>query len=580
MPRKGPIKERTLLTRATRLTLTAALAALASSSVWAQTAFVEKKGVQEFTGQMLVRPWTSTELQAQGLSPAAASQRASAATLRLDGLVLETHLEVNQYVVRVPAGMNENTYAAQLMATGAYKYASPNWKLFTQRKPNDTLYGQQWHHQTIKSELGWDIHTGVGVIVAICDTGVDLTHPDLRPNLVSGFNAVTEKRQVDGGEVNDLNGHGTHCAGDAAAIGNNGRGVSGVGWNLRVMPVRVSDSPGGGAFFDDILGGARWGAENGAKVSSCSYSGVDQEVVEESGAYIRTKGGTLLYAAGNDNRNLNRFDFPNTIVVGASAPGDVKAGFSAYGRLVDLFAPGVGILSTTNGGGYGPASGTSMACPVAAGLFALVHSVNPRLTPLQKEQIIKSTCDRIGDPAIFGAGRINVARAVAAARSSVLVDTIVGPGTVTVSFGTLTRGVLGNYTAVDKAAAVLRSSRIQGVGEAAGVTATYTLANPTRIQGLSVGVHASNDVTQPTGGSIFLWNYTTGRFDLMQTNPVPFIGSQIRVAVPAASMPRYMSGGQVRVMYRALASDTRNGRAAPFNLSLDQVALLVQTESQ
>jgi subtilisin family serine protease len=562
------------------LTLTAALAALASTSVWAQAAFVEKKGVQEFTGQMLVRPWTSTELQAQGLSAAAANQKAGAATLRIDDLVLETHLEVNQYVVRVPAGMNENSYATQLMATGAYKYVTPNWRLFTQAKPNDTQYSQQWHHQTIKSELGWDIHTGVGVIVAICDTGVDLTHPDLRANLVSGYNAVVEKRQVDGGQVNDLNGHGTHCAGDAAAIGNNGRGVSGVGWNLRVMPVRVSDSPGGGAALDDILGGARWGAENGAKVSSCSYAGVDNEPVEESGAYIRSKGGVLLYAAGNDNRNLNRLDFPTTIVVGASAPGDVKAGFSAYGRLVDLFAPGVGILSTTNGGGYGPASGTSMACPVAAGLFALVHSVNPRLTPAQKEQIVKSTCDRIGDPAIFGAGRINVGRAVAAARNSVLVESIVGPGSVTVSFGTLIRGVLANYTTVDRATAVLRSSRIQNVGEVAGITATYTLPNPTRIQGLAVAVHAANDVTQATGGSIFLWNYSTGRFDLMQTNPVGFIGGQVRLSVPTTSFSRYMSGGQVRVMYRALASDTRSGRAAPFNLTLDQVALLVQAESQ
>ncbi len=378
--------------------------------------FFEEPGVLEFTGELIVRP-------RQDLTPA---QRARA----LAGLAanqLKHYPEVDDFVVRVPAmegplGIGENMYAAELMGTGLYEYAHPNWMCFPlETIPNDPEFGNQWHHINMQSTLAWDITTGINsVIVAVTDTGIDLTHPDLT-NRVMGFNAVTDLAEIDGGQVNDLNGHGTHVAGCAAAVGNNSVGVAGAGWGMGVMMIRVSDVSGGGASLDNILQGARWGVENGAVSSSSSYSGVNNAAVGTTGDYIKSIGGLYLYAAGNSNSNWSDFDYPGTIVVGASDSGDNKAGFSGYGVGVDLFAPGVSILSSTNGGGYGFASGTSMATPVANGVVGMIWSANPALSAQEVEDILFLSCDDLGDPGnddYYGWGRVNTFTAVALASGS------------------------------------------------------------------------------------------------------------------------------------------------------------------
>ncbi|MBX3365160.1 MAG: S8 family serine peptidase [Phycisphaeraceae bacterium] len=377
--------------------------------------FVEVPGELEFTGQLIVRP--KAEL--------AFEQR----TLVLEALApyqLKHYPEVDEFVIVAPAeagaprGHGENQFAAQLLATGFYDYVHPNWMCYPlDTFPDDPEFPNQWHHFTMESPKAWDITTGSNsIILAFTDTGIDLTHPDLAPNRVFGFNAVTDLAEVDGGQVDDLNGHGTHVAGCAAAIGNNGIGVAGVGWNMRLMMIRVSDSAGGGAFLDDILQGARWAIENGAASVSSSYSGVNNAAVGTTGTYIKSIGGLYLYAAGNSNTNHTGFDFPGVIIVGASDQADQKAGFSSYGPAVDIFAPGVSILSSCNGGGYCYASGTSMATPVANGVVGMIWSANPALTNQQVEDILFLTCDDLGDPGeddIFGWGRVNVFMAVAVA---------------------------------------------------------------------------------------------------------------------------------------------------------------------
>jgi hypothetical protein len=383
----------------------------------ARRVFVETPGDQEFTGQMIVRP-------KQGLAPA---DRARALAM-LDGITIKSYAEIDEFIVRAETpegaaeGTGENALAALLMGSGLFQYAHPNWMCYPINTPNDPEFPNQWHHQNMQSELAWNISTGNNdIIVAFTDTGIDLTHPDLAPNRVLGFNAPTDTAEIDGGQVNDLNGHGTHVAGCGAAIGNNGIGVAGCGWNMKIMMVRVSDSTGGGAFLDDILQGARWAVENGAVSASSSYSGVNNDAVGTTGTYIRSIGGLHLYAAGNSNSDWSTFDFPDTIIVGASDQSDNKAGFSSYGIAVDIFAPGVSILSTCNGGGYCFASGTSMATPVANGVVGMIWSVNPALTADEVEQILFSTCDDLGDPGnddFFGWGRVNLFRAVAAASGS------------------------------------------------------------------------------------------------------------------------------------------------------------------
>lgn len=370
---------------------------LASAS---RTSFVEVKGVQEFTGEMIVRP-------KQDLSPA---DRTSATT-RLQPFALRHYDETDEFIVRVPLGLSESQYASMLIETGQYQYAEPNWRVYPVRNPNDAQFGGQWHHPTIRTPQAWDLHTGeTGFITAYTDTGVDLDHPDLVNLLVPGYNSVDQIRQVDGGRVDDINGHGTHVAGIGAAQANNSIGVAGVGWGFRIMMVRVTNSSGGGSSIDYLTRGARWAVENGAKTISASYSGVDSSAIQTTGNYIKSRGGLYLYAAGNDGRNLSGFDHADVIVVGATDRGDVKASFSAYGRAVDVFSPGVNILATFNGGGYGTLSGTSMATPMANGVAALIWSSNPRLVPAQVETLLFTTCRDLGNAGnddYWGWGRVD-----------------------------------------------------------------------------------------------------------------------------------------------------------------------------
>jgi subtilisin family serine protease len=380
--------------------------------------FVERPQELEFSGELIVRSLHG-----------AASERDRMARQRLAPHVLRHHPEVDEYVIRVPAryqgrarGEGENRMAAELMATGDYHYVTPNWVVSPSASPNDPLYSSQWHLPKIQGPQAWDLQKGSStMILAFTDTGIDRTHPDLAARRVPGYNAVTGLDEANGGDVSDVHGHGTHVAGCAAAIGNNTTGVSGVGWNFGIMMVRVSDLSSGYATLENITSGARWAAEHGAKVVSSSYSGADSPSVGTTGTYIKSRGALYLYGAGNDGRNLSSFDHPDVIIVGATDQNDARASFSAYGSAVDVFSPGVNILSTLNGGSYGQKNGTSMATPIANGVAGMIWSVNSNFTPAQVESFLFSSCDDLGSPgedSTYGWGRVNVYRGVQAARAA------------------------------------------------------------------------------------------------------------------------------------------------------------------
>jgi subtilisin family serine protease len=402
--------------------------------------FIERPGIVEFSGQLIARPL-------QTLTPA--DRARIDAAVAASGTVLKYYPEVDEYVIDVtptdpaaPAsgsvthGPAENARAGELMRTGLFEYVHPNWICYPlDRHPNDPQYSSQWHHTVMQSAKAWDITTGsASVICAFTDTGIDMTHPDLAAARVPGFNAVTDLAEVDGGDVSETGGHGTHVAGCGAAIGNNGVGVAGIGWNMKIMMVRVQEPGWGGAYLDDILQGSRWAIEHGAKVASSSYGGVDYWAVGTTGTYIKSIGGLYCYAAGNDGRDLNFFDYPDTIVCGASHAGEDRTGWSGYGLAVDVFAPGDNILSSCWGGGFCGASGTSMATPVTNGVIGMIWSANPSLTPQQVENILFAACQDWGAPGnddIYGWGRVNTFRAVQAAVSfgsnkPVAVDDYVG----------------------------------------------------------------------------------------------------------------------------------------------------------
>jgi len=374
--------------------------------------FVERPGHTEFSGRMIARARTDIGAERQG-----------AAWQRVAPLVMARADETGEWLLSVPAiatvegqepvrGAGENALAARLMATGDYEYVTPDWRCWPQViGTNDPWLSLQWHHTKLNSRAAWDISTGSpGITVAFVDTGIDVGHPDLAGARVSGYNSASHLAETAGGQVNDIVGHGTHVAGCGAAIGNNGIGVSGMGWSLRLMMVRTTNDSWGTAFVWDICEGARWAADHGARIVSVSYAGVETPSVQTTGAYIRSKDSLLLFAADNTSSNHTTFDWPDVLVVGAVDQNDAIGWFSSYGPAVDVFAPGVGIYSTKRWGSYEYRDGTSFATPIVAGLAGIAWSINPSFTSQQIESFITGACVDLGAPgndATFGWGRVD-----------------------------------------------------------------------------------------------------------------------------------------------------------------------------
>lgn len=285
--------------------------------------------------------------------------------------------------------------------------------------PDDPSVDSQWHLSQISAPRAWDYTVGNGsTIVAVVDAGCEISHPDLAPNLVPGYNTISGLAQSSGGDVSDIGttGHGTRCMGIAVAKGNNGIGGSGVGWNLRGMPVRATNNTNGSALISELLEGVTWAVNNGAKVVSVSYSGVSDPTIEAVGAWARTQGALLVWAAGNDNTDLATFDHENVTIVGGTDQSDQKISLSNYGRAVDCFAPATQVFTTRKGGLYGnmPA-GTSAAAPQVAAALALMMEREPTLTPAQIEKRLLRRCRDLGMPGnddYWGWGRINVGTSV------------------------------------------------------------------------------------------------------------------------------------------------------------------------
>lgn len=405
------------------LVYVATLGLAATSNAQGKTrVYEERPGELEFSGEMIARPIPRDRLVAQ-LGARNADRLLSRARSTIKGMTLRYYKETDEYILRVPFGFDENGLSSYLMGLQAFEYVEPNYICFPVVTPNDPLYGDQWWHPKIESARAWDRYLGsTSVVAAICDTGCDLAHQDLAGRYVSGYNAASDLPQSLGGQVTNVHPHGTHVAGIVGAIGNNGVGVAGVNWNVSIMPVRVSNQSSGNSTIEYLTRGARWAAENGAKVINTSYSGVSNEAIGTSGTYIRGLGALWFYAAGNNGANLSGFDHADVVVVGASDSNDNRASFSAYGLAVDVFAPGVGVLSTVPGNGYESWNGTSMATPVACGIAALVWSARPDLTSLQVEQFLSWGCDDLGpagNDTDWGWGRVNAYRAVAQAVSQI-----------------------------------------------------------------------------------------------------------------------------------------------------------------
>lgn len=330
--------------------------------------------------------------------------------------------------IDVPEGETVDQVLARLQPEigKTIAYAEADRYRYETLTPNDPTLGYQ--HTNINSFGAWDSKTGSGITIAIADTGVLTTHPDLVDNLLPGRNVID-----DSANVTDTRGHGTAVAGTVAAVANNGIGVAGVAYSAKILPIKISSD---GTSSDFLIAKAiDYANSQGAKVINISFSsdapapfGCWSQTVKDAAASMRANGGLVTISSGNGGLDAIGDDKgcsndPEIIVVGATDSADALAGFSNYGAEVDVTAPGVLVPSTIctgcaplGGAEYGSVSGTSFSAPIVAAVLGLIYSVNAGFSADQAQQILFDSVDDLGDAGydtLFGWGRANANNAVA-----------------------------------------------------------------------------------------------------------------------------------------------------------------------
>jgi len=385
------------------------------------------------------------------------------------------------FILRLPPNANVKNILKTLNLDPNVEYAERIPAVYLQAVPNDEFYDSLMYHlPQIHAEEAWDIHKGENgireLVVGIGDSGVDWKHPDLGANIYNnlgedvdgdgqtliwnGTEWIMDPDDLNGldddhnGYVDDLigwnfmadaagnqnndpmdpptRGHGSHVAGLAAGVTNNATGIASISWNVKILPTSHSYEADGGEYISWAYSGLVYLADNGADIINASWGGGGySQGAEEVIRYVRAVGAILVAAAGNDDDGSGGMtgfgdfypaSYPGCISVAAVDRDDNKAWYSNFGWAVDLAAPGgnhsPGLISTVPyGDGYASYSGTSMASPVAAGLFALLKSYHPDWTNDQLiNQIIGTTDDiSLNNPLYenwLGSGRINAYRAL------------------------------------------------------------------------------------------------------------------------------------------------------------------------
>ncbi len=357
-----------------------------------------------------------------------------------------------------------------LKNTAGVECAAPNYIRKAFAVPDDTYYSYQWNYPLINLEEAWETTTGsTSIIVAVVDTGVLLSHPDLNGQLVDyGYDFISDDDisgdgesgidddPDDPGDQDDPNGsssfHGTHVAGTIAAASDNSTGVAGVAWGVKIMPLRALGIGGGTSY--DIMEAVKYAAglsnDSGAfpdnpadiinlSLGGSSYSALEAAVFEDA----RDAGAIIIASAGNDGSSAKSYPAAYASVVSVSAVTEDKerAYYSNYGSTIDVAAPGGGPASETGSSGssdsvlstcgddssgtiemtYTKYMGTSMAAPHVAGVAALMKSVYAGLTPDKFDTLLEAgyLTQDLGDSGrdnYFGYGMIDAARAVEVAQ--------------------------------------------------------------------------------------------------------------------------------------------------------------------
>lgn len=479
-----------------------------------------------------------------------------AALQQVGGTVVNENTAIGTILVRLPAGKSAEQGINQFRSLSAVQYAEPNYIYRAAFTPNDPSYSSlQWAPQKIECPAAWDISRGdAGTVISIIDTGVQLDHPDLIGKTLQGRDFVNGDN-----DPTDDNGHGTHCAGNAAANTNNGVGIAGIGFNCRILPVKVL-SGGGGGTLDWVNSGITWSADAGAHILSLSLGGPSpSQAMEDALRYAFNRNCTILAAAGN-NGVSTRF-YPAgydqyVIAVGASDRNDARAGYSNFGSdWVDVAAPGgLGqgsnpqqeIYATWIGGGYTAIFGTSMACPVAAGVAGLIRSIlGTGATNAQIRSILESTCDPVANWTAHG--RVNARRAADLASQQVQPPMDVLPRTLNMITGS---GAIGSAQEIghsDNIYYVVNSVMSGSLGQVSEYQANFILPAGNITQ---VTLNAETSGVYGGTGMIYLWNFSQNRWVLVRSFAMNSFDTTMTYR--PSPLSSYLRGGEMRVRMRGL----------------------------
>ncbi|MHC4153981.1 MAG: S8 family serine peptidase [Planctomycetota bacterium] len=373
--------------------------------------------------------------KANGKQRARAEKQAFLASIGAGNLKRSYHIVPGLIHVKLPQGLTVENALKRFKGKGEILYAEPNYEIHLLATPNDPNFSDLWGmHNTgqtggtadadIDAPEAWDIETDANeIVVAVIDSGVDYTHPDLVANMWTDANGSYGYDFVnDDNDPMDDHGHGTHCAGTIGAVGDNNTGVVGVCWKVQIMALKSFNSSGWGDQANCIAA-IEYAIDNGADILSNSWGGDPYNQALNDAIEAADANGVLFVAsAGNDSTDNDNephypssYDCNNVIAVLATDHNDQMSGFSCYGpNSVDLGAPGSSILSCQLGGGYTYKSGTSMAAPHVAGACALVWSEHPSLSHTEVKNLILEMVDRIDslNGLCLSNGRLNLCYAV------------------------------------------------------------------------------------------------------------------------------------------------------------------------
>ncbi len=491
---------------------------------------------------------------------------AAAAHARLGATPIEELAAIGVTLVKLPAGVTPEQAVEFYSRLPEVLFAEPNFIAHAIHVPNDTSWASQYGPTKIRCEQAWDMQKGdASVVIAIVDTGIDKNHTDLAAKLVAGYDFVSNDTDAD-----DNNGHGSHCAGIAAAITDNSLGIAGVASNCSLMPIKVLSAAGSGS-NSDIAAGINWAADHGAHVISMSLGGSSKSTTLESAVNYAWGKGVVVVAAAGNNGNQTKFypaAYGNCIAVAATDSNDARASFSTYGTWVDVAAPGVNVYSSYDGNTYATLSGTSMACPHVAGLAGLIRShVGPYATATEVRERLQFTGDNVGT--FVSNGRVNAENALKNQGGGVNKSHF-WPATITVMSGSSVGGSIADVNSSDDTRLSLQSSSATG----APVLDWYATFN-TSLTGTLVQVELIYETQLSANASVTLqaFDFTTNTWDTLANVAWLTSDTQRLFTGPAAGVSPYVSGaGQIQIR------SVRTGVGADFTQGIDEIRLSFVTQ--